>query len=68
MKKYTLTATGMIRLAQYGQLTVDDTDINKKLVDFFKLDDETWQKKFNGKVEITITDLTEPLKIDAQEV
>ncbi|MGE4213172.1 MAG: hypothetical protein AB7E42_00140 [Anaerotignaceae bacterium] len=68
MKKYTLTVTGNVVMNSYGDIEVDNVNLLERFTKSFGMEKENYQsKQFAGKVEITITDLSEPLKIDAKE-
>ena len=68
MKKYTLSVTGNIKINSYGDLEVNEVDVLREFAKHFGMEKEGYQKKqFAGKVEITITDLSEPLEINPKE-
>ena len=68
MKKYTLSATGNVRINSYGRLEVGNVNLLGELVNSLGIEKESYStKQFAGKIEITITDLTEPLVIDTDE-
>lgn len=68
MKKYTLSAMGDIAINSYGDLRVDDVKLSSEFAKSLGLNEERYElKQFAGKVEITITDFTEPLRIDTAE-
>ena len=69
MKKYTLSATGNVRINSYGSLEVGNVNLLEELVNSLGIEKESYNiQQFAGKVKITITDLTEPLVIDTKEV
>lgn len=68
MKKYTLSSVGKVEINTYGTVCVDDIEVLVEFANSFGIGKEDYEsKQFAGKVEITITDLTEPLEIDAKE-
>ena len=68
MKKYTLSVTGNVVMNSYGDIEVDNVNLLESFTKSFGMEKENFKsKQFAGKVEITITDLSEPLEIDAKE-
>jgi len=68
MKKYTLSAIGNVTVGLYDELKVDGVKLIDQFAESFGLDKKNYDsKQFAGKVEIIVTDFTEPLTIDTSE-